>query len=142
MEEKIIPRSKYAIGTFCVGGVLYNLIEICWRGYTHWSMFVLGGLCFQVIGGIHDRFADRKPLFRCTLCAAAVTTLEFACGCLVNLNWHLNVWDYSSMPLNIKGQVCLLYSALWGVLSLIACPIYRLVRMRLSRDKRVRLIPQ
>lgn len=25
-------------------------------------------------------------------------------------------WDYSSLPLNINGRVCLLYSIFWGVL--------------------------
>lgn len=142
MTNNQIPRRKTAAGVFCIGGLLYNLIEICWRGYTHWSMFLLGGCCFQVIGSIHDRFADRRPLFRCTLCAGAVTALEFLSGCVVNLHLHLNVWDYSRMPFNIKGQVCLLYSVLWGALSLIACPVYRLVRMRLNRDRQLRLIPQ
>lgn len=142
MQENQIPRGKTAVGVFCIGGLLYNLIEICWRGYTHWSMFLLGGVCFQAIGSIHERFAHRRPLFRCTLSAAAVTTLEFLSGCVVNLRWHLHVWDYSRMPFNIKGQVCLLYSVLWGVLSLVACPVYRMVQMRLNRDRQVRLIPQ
>ncbi len=142
MQEKQIPRGKTAVGLFCIGGLLYNLIEICWRGYTHWSMFFLGGFCFEVIGGIHERFAARRTWFRCTLCAGAVTLLEFLSGCLVNLCWGMNVWDYSHMPFNIKGQVCLLYSALWGGLSLIARPVYRMAKMYLSRDRRVKLIPQ
>ena len=142
MKTKQIPRGKTALGVFCIGGLLYNLIEICWRGYSHWSMFFLGGICFQMIGSIHDRFAKRRPFFRCTLCAAAITMAEFLSGCLVNLRWNLHVWDYSRLPFNIKGQVCLLYSVLWGALSLIACPVYRMVRLRLTRDRSQRLIPQ
>ena len=38
---------------------------------------------------------------------------------------HMNVWDYSGFPLNIMGQVCLLYSVLWGLLSIVAIPLYR-----------------
>ena len=142
MKTKQIPRGKTALGVFCIGGLLYNLIEICWRGYSHWSMFFLGGICFQMIGSIHDRFASRRPLFRCTLCAVAITGAEFLSGCLVNLRWNLHVWDYSRLPFNVKGQVCLLYSVLWGALSLIACPVYRMVRVRLTRDRSQRLIPQ
>lgn len=31
---------------FVVGGLLYAVIEILWRGYTHWTMAILGGMCF------------------------------------------------------------------------------------------------
>ena len=37
--------SKYSF-LFYAGGVLYVLIELAWRGRSHWTMFVLGGLCF------------------------------------------------------------------------------------------------
>ena len=33
-----------------IGGVVYMGIETLWRGYTHWSMGVLGGVCFALIG--------------------------------------------------------------------------------------------
>ena len=29
-----------------LGGTLYYMIEIIFRGYSHWSMFLLGGICF------------------------------------------------------------------------------------------------
>lgn len=136
MLTKRRPRHGTTVGVFCIGGLLYTLIEIGWRGHSHWSMFLLGGVCFRVIGGIHERLARRSLWLRCGLCAGAVTLLEFLCGCVVNLHWRLNVWDYSRMPLNIKGQVCLLYSALWGVLSLLACPVYRLVTTGLTYRRR------
>ena len=31
---------------FDVGGLLYILIELAWRGWSHWTMFILGGICF------------------------------------------------------------------------------------------------
>ena len=31
---------------YAAGGLLYGLIEILWRGWTHWSMVLCGGLCF------------------------------------------------------------------------------------------------
>jgi hypothetical protein len=33
---------------FIIGGILYGLIEIIFRGYTHWSMVITGGLCFLI----------------------------------------------------------------------------------------------
>ena len=35
---------------------------------------------------------------------------------------------YSALPLNLHGQVCALYAVLWGGLSLIARPVYRLLK--------------
>ena len=29
---------------FSFGGIVYVLIEMLWRGYSHWSMFILGGI--------------------------------------------------------------------------------------------------
>lgn len=50
-----------------------------------------------------------------------VTTGEFVSGCILNLWLGLGIWDYSNMPFNILGQICLPFSLLWVVLS--ACAI-------------------
>lgn len=123
--KKALVKARCVVGLFCIGGVLYNIIEILWRGYTHWSMFFVGGACFEIIGKIQTGMKKVHIVHRCALCSAAVTAVEFLSGCLVNLQWKMNVWDYSHMFLNIKGQVCLLYSILWGGLSVVAVPIYR-----------------
>ena len=46
-----------------------------------------------------------------------VTPLEFVTGCIVNLWLGWNVWDYSNIPFNVMGQICLPFSALWVVVS-------------------------
>lgn len=46
---------KYVV-LFLVGGLLYGSIEILWRGYTHPSMIVVGGIGFLLVGGINDWF--------------------------------------------------------------------------------------
>ena len=125
-------RVKCAVGIFCIGGILYNLIEILWRGYTHWSMFWVGGTCFHIMGLIHTGLKKLTMFSRCTLCALAVTVVEFVSGCLFNLKLKMDVWDYKDMPFNIMGQVCLLYTVLWGGLSLIALPVYRFCTKKLE----------
>ena len=45
--------SKYLF-LFAVGGALYVLIELLWRGWSHWTMFALGGLCFVYLGLINE----------------------------------------------------------------------------------------
>lgn len=119
-----LKQMKCSLCLFVIGGLAYNLIEILWRGYSHWTMFCVGGLCFHVIGRIQTRCRKWRLIYRCMLCSAGITTVEFLSGCLVNLRWKLEVWDYSSMPGNLLGQVCILYTVLWGGLSVIAMPLY------------------
>lgn len=110
---------------FCIGGGAYNLIEVLWRGHSHWSMFLVGGTCFHVIGAIGTRLRKRSRFAIGSACALAVTAVEYVSGCVLNRRLKLKVWDYSKMPANLNGQVCLLYSVLWGGLSLLALPVYR-----------------
>ena len=47
-----------------------------------------------------------------------ITGIEFLTGVVVNIVLKMNVWDYSAMPGNILGQVCLPYSLLWFFLTI------------------------
>ena len=40
-----------------IGGCVYFMIEIMYRGFSHESMFILGGLCLILIGGLNDFFS-------------------------------------------------------------------------------------
>lgn len=116
-----------------IGGICYNGMELLWRGRTHWSMFLVGGICFELIGRIHTRLWDRPLVLRCALCSLAVTAVELVSGCIVNRWLGLGVWDYSGMRYHILGQVCLAYSLLWMLLSAVACPLYRMVNRMVER---------
>ena len=103
-----------------IGGQLYIVIEIIWRGYSHWTMFALGGLCFVLLGRINEVIPWCMPLWQQALIGANIITgLEFITGCVVNLWLGWNVWDYSNIPLNFFGQICLPYMFLWIPISLI-----------------------
>lgn len=104
------------ISVYLLGAVGYGSLEILWRGHTHWSMLLLGGLCFYLIYLISTRMAE--PLWKALImCGAVVTSLEFAVGCLVNLRLGWDVWDYSDMPLNLMGQICPAFCTMWLLLS-------------------------
>ncbi len=125
MEQDKKQAFLRAVSLAAAGGLAYNLVEICWRGRTHWTMTLVGGLCFHLIGRI---FADRasKGTFLCCLqSAAAVTAVELLGGCVINLWWRMQVWDYSRQWGNLAGQICLLYAVLWMGLSLPAAYLYR-----------------
>lgn len=106
---------------FIAGGGIYAVIEIMWRGYTHWSMFLLGGLCFVIMGLLNEHFFPWRLSFpvQVFISTATVTAFEFITGCIVNLwlGWH--VWDYSGLPFNLLGQICLYYTLCWIPLSVI-----------------------
>ena len=103
-----------------VGGSLYVLIELLWRSRSHWTMFLLGGLCFICLGLINELLPWTIPFFsQVFLGACIVTVLEFLTGCIVNLWLKWNVWDYSNLPGNICGQICPQYFLLWMPVSAI-----------------------
>lgn len=110
---------------FLTGGVTYSLLEILWRGYTHWTMTITGGICFTVLYILHVYAWTLSFLTRCVIGTAVITLVEFAVGCTVNLwlGWH--VWDYADVPGNVLGQICLPFSLMWLLLCAAACPVCR-----------------
>ena len=113
-----------------LGGMIYGAIELLWRGRTHGSMFVLGGLCFVLIGRL-GRIKPTLPMpLRGLVSAVMVTALELGCGLVVNQEY--SVWDYRQMPLNYHGQICLPFSLLWVPLSLAAIWLYDRIEGRLD----------
>lgn len=43
------------------------------------------------------------------------TAIEYFAGWLFDRILHTRLWDYSRMPLNLNGYVCLLFSLVWGL---------------------------
>ncbi len=123
-----------ALVIFLAGGFIYGLIEIIYRGHTHPSMFVLGGLCLLWIGGFDSFFVKAPPLWVQLIAGGAfITAAEFACGLIFNVALGMKVWDYSDIPLNIMGQICLPYSFAWVMLSLPAVIAENIMRGAFER---------
>ena len=99
---------------FLLGAAGYPLLEIAFRGRTHPSMILAGGLgCLA----IHRVGRLKLPLCaRAALGGVCVTGVEALCGLVWNRDYQ--VWDYRGMPLNWRGQVCLPFTALWMLLAL------------------------
>lgn len=123
---------------FLTGGFLYCIIEMLYRGHSHYSMVILGGLCFIIIGKLNEDFLewDTPLLVQGVLGSIIITTLEFVTGIIVNLHFGLNVWDYSSRAFNVLGQICPLYSFLWIIASIVAIILDDFVRYKFfGREK-------
>ena len=106
----------YTLGT--LGGTVYVFLELMWRGYSHWSMFLLGGICCIALGLINEVIPWEMPLTaQMFIGCAIITVLEFITGCIVNLWLGWNVWDYSDLPYNLLGQISVPSSVGWYFLS-------------------------
>ena len=110
------PLKYYTLGT--LGGTVYVFIELLWRGYSHWSMFLLGGICFIALGLINEVIPWEMPLTaQMFIGCVIITALEFITGCIVNLWLGWDVWDYSDLPYNLLGQISVVSSVGWYFLS-------------------------
>ncbi len=125
--------SKERIVLFGVGAIGYGLLEILWRGYTHWSMLTAGGMCFIFFARIGEKFKNTALFLKAILGSAFITTVEFIFGLFFNIILKKNVWDYSKMPLNLCGQICALYSFFWFGISIIFIPFACLVSKKLKK---------
>lgn len=104
------------IRIFIIGAFGYGTLEILFRGMTHWTMLVTGGICFVIIYHYNSK-NEKAPLWRkCLVGAFIITSAELIVGSIVNLWLGWDVWDYSSFTYNFLGQICLAFTALWFLL--------------------------
>lgn len=116
---------------FYTGGATYLTLELLYRGRSHGSMFLAGGVCFLLIGHL-NRVEPKLPLpLRALVGAGIVTAVELGAGMAVNRNYQ--VWDYRDQPLNFMGQICPVFSALWIPLSLLAAMLFQQLDTRLEQ---------
>ena len=112
---------------FYIGGMSYVGLELLWRRRSSSSMFVLGGICFLALGAI-SRFARRLPaVLKGIAGAMIITALELTTGLLVNRDHQ--VWNYTDLPLQYRGQICLPFTLLWIPVAILGMWLYD----RLSR---------
>lgn len=104
---------------FTIGGISYYFMEIAWRGYSHFSMFLVGGLAFILIGAINE-YLSWDTLFwkQCLIATIIVLILEFISGCILNIWLGLDIWYYEN--LDILHQISLPFAFVWYGLSAIA----------------------
>lgn len=113
------------------------MIELIARGRSHWSMALLGGTCFLLIGLINEKLLRNLGLFwQMLLGGGIITVLELITGLLVNVRMGWDVWDYSNLPFNLWGQICLPYSLLWVVVSLGAILLDDWLRRKLFGERK------
>ena len=120
---------------FFIYGFMYYIIEVLYRGYSHWSMFFLGGLCGVIIGLLNEKNKTISVLKQGIYGALIVTILEFIIGYIVNILLGWNIWDYSNVPFNFLGQICLPFTIIWFILSVFCIYLDDFLRKKLFKSE-------
>lgn len=124
MKNKLIQNIFIAT----VFGFGYGLLEVIYRCHTHWSMILLGGICGITIGLLNEYYPKLRLVQQMLLGSIIITVLEFIFGFILNITLGLNVWDYSNVPFNLYGQICLPFSVLWFFLSFVVIIVDDFIR--------------
>jgi len=113
-----MKKSGQYIFLINIGGAIYYSFELLFRGFSHWTMYLLGGICFlfmYIQGKILKWKASlANMILRCTV---FVASMEFITGIIVNKILKWNVWDYSDQPFHLFGQICLPFTIIFSGLS-------------------------
>lgn len=110
-----------------IAGGIYLLIELVWRGRTHWTMLPLAAAIF-VCAGILDEQENPPPFWaQVAIGTIIATALELAAGLVLNVWMGLGVWDYSNLPGNVIGQICPQFTAAWAILMVISIKLENLM---------------
>ncbi len=138
IRSKFLLCFKY-IFLFFLGGSIYYNIECLYRGYSHISMFIVGGMALILIGLVNEIMGWNWYFeFQVLVGLVDVLFMEFVSGCIVNLWLGLNVWDYSDQFGNILGQICPLFALIWIPLIAIAILLDDFIRWFMFGEEKPR----
>ncbi len=120
---------------FVIGALIYGMIEISVRGFSHITMGFLGGSTLVVIHILNDQRREGMNYFiQIAIVALFITSIEFLAGEILNVWLKMNIWDYSDVPLNFDGQICLPFVILWGGLAVIGIALDDFLRWKMFRE--------
>ena len=127
--QRPLPFLAYGL-VYIFGGLYYCFLEALFRGYTHWTMTLLGGIVGMLLYRLHGTAPRHTLLLQALSGAFIITALEMVVGVLDNLVLQWHVWSYREMPWNVYGQICLPFSVLWFLVCIPALGICEVVRKR------------
>ena len=136
----ISKKSDFLLSTlmWTWGATLYFFMEVIYKtiiGHQNqisWTMIIVAFiLCIPL-----ERFGDELPwempmVLQCLISCVAITVTELIAGLILNVWLGLNVWDYSGLPFNFMGQICLQFSVLWFVLSYVGIKAFDWIRYKI-----------
>lgn len=124
---------------FWFGGTCYVTFEVLIREKSHWTMLVLAGIIFIIVGLFNEIWTWEAGLIKQIIVGVIIAVSgEFITGCIVNIWLGWDVWDYSDMWGNILGQICPQFTLLWFPMILLAIVLDDVVRWKFYDEEKPR----
>ena len=138
-----IDLSEERSGYFAKGKNIYKLLLICYagsfvgvvieliwclltRGYlesraglVYGPFNLLYGVGAMAITAFLYRFRNHSKWYAFIGSMLFASVLEYFCSWGMEFVLGSRAWDYSMVPFNINGRICLLYSVMWGFLGVL-----------------------
>lgn len=113
-----------------LGSFMGVVVELIWCLVTNGYLESRSGLVygpFNMLYGVGAaalsialyRFRNRGRWLSFLGSMAIGSVVEYACSWVMEVFFGSKSWDYSQMPFNLNGRICLLYSVFWGILGII-----------------------
>lgn len=125
------------------GGTVYFLLEVGYKTATghperiSWTMLVVAIALTIPVERCGAELPWECPLWlQAAACAALVTAVELVAGLVLNVWLRLGIWDYSHMPLNLLGQICLQFFFVWWALCFVFIPVFDWMRWAVAGGER------
>lgn len=123
---------KFYTILFFIGFFGYGLLEITWRGFTHPTMGLAGGVSLCVLSLIESKLKELNMIYKAILGGLFITSVEFTIGLIMNIGLNAGIWDYSLMPLNLLGQISFSFSVVWCAISIPVMKLTEIIRKHLQ----------
>ena len=124
------------------GGTVYYLLEVAYKSLTDhperisWTMLVVAIILCIPVERCGAELPWGCPLWLQALCCAIlVTAVEFAAGLVLNVWLGLGIWDYSHLPFNFMGQICLQFFFVWWGLCFVFIPVFDCLRWAVEGEE-------
>lgn len=106
-------------------GTVYFFMEVIWKTLhgradsISWTMLLLAVILAIPL----ERCGAEMPwhaslCLQGIVCGVAITAAELLSGLILNVWLGLGIWNYSGLPLNFMGQICLPFFGVWCLLSI------------------------
>lgn len=135
---KFFKQFSRFIVLWFIMGICYALVEILFRGFTFLQMIWIGGLCGVLVGLLNEFSAFKaRRIWQQSLIGTGITlSIEFISGYIFNIRLSENLWDYSKVPFNFMGQICLRTAIAWFFLMPFTIYLDDWLRWKLFKQKK------
>lgn len=134
--QKILDKILEYCILFSFGGMTYMIMELLFRGRTHYIMAFCGGFCFVAVGLLNEFIPWNMSLILQSIIGGflIITPIELIFGLIFNMDY--SIWDYRTLRFNFLGQISLNFTILWCLITTIAIIVDDYLRYRIFNEEK------